>query len=223
MTRIRIVLADDHTLFRRGLRLLLESQPDMAVVGEAADGQSCFQLIEQLRPDVVLMDVTMAGLDGVEATQYISSRFPGVHVVGLTMHRSERYFRALLEAGAVGYILKGADPEDLLAAIRGAAEGESYLDPTLARVLVSDVQRRRGASAAMDEALSEREEQVLRRIAAGQTGREIALELNISPYTVKRHRSNILAKLGLRNRTELIRYALRHGLADPGAVPPEEE
>ena len=129
MTVIRVALADDHTLFRRGLRLLLEGQADMRVVGEAADGEACLRLVEEQSPDVVLMDVSMPLLDGIQATQIIASRWPGVQVVGLTMHANERYFFSLLEAGAVGYLLKGANPEDLLAAIRMAAQGETYLSP----------------------------------------------------------------------------------------------
>ncbi len=214
MTVIRVALADDHTLFRRGLRLLLEGQADMRVVGEAADGEACLRLVEEQSPDVVLMDVSMPLLDGIQATQIIASRWPGVQVVGLTMHANERYFFSLLEAGAVGYLLKGANPEDLLAAIRMAAQGETYLEPALAHVLVADYQRRRRPREEPEAALSEREERVLRLIAAGKTGREIADELMISPHTVERHRSNLLAKLHVRNKVELTQYAVRRGLLD---------
>lgn len=214
MTPIRVVLADDHTLFRSGLRLLLESQDDMTVIGEAADGAECIRLVAHVRPDVILMDVTMPGLDGIKTTRQITAEWPSVAVVGLTMHENETYFFRLLEAGAVGYVLKGANPEDLLAAIRIAARGETYLTPALARMLVTDHVRRRGRTDS-EEAVSEREEQVLRLIASGKTGREIAADLMISPHTVERHRSNLLTKLQVRNKAELIQYAIRLGLVQP--------
>lgn len=215
MTPIRIGLADDHTLVRRGLRLLLEAQPDMQVVGEAADGISCLQMVAAVQPDVVLMDVSMPHLDGIETTQRITSLYPSVQVVGLTMHDNERYFFSLLEAGVVGYLRKDASPEDLLAAIRMAARGETYLDPALARMLVGDYHRRRQKSPE-DNLLSERELQVLRLIAAGKTGREIAEELTISQHTVDRHRANLLVKLQVHNKVQLVQFAIQRGLLSPG-------
>lgn len=212
MKPIRVALADDHTLFRRGLRLLLEQQPDMAVVGEAADGESCIRLLEAVQAEVVLMDVTMPGQDGIATTKIIFSRWPAVRVVGLTMHANEQYFFRLLQAGAVSYLLKGANPEELLAAIRMAARGETYLEPALAHLLVAEYQRRRPIPEETDAALTDREESVLRLIASGKTGREIAEQLVISPHTVERHRSNLLAKLGVHNKVQLIRYAMKRGL-----------
>ena len=220
MSGIRIALADDHTLFRSGLKLLLQAQPDMRVVGEAADGIACLRLVEAHLPDVLLMDVSMPGLDGIQTTRIITERWPQVQVVGLTMHDNERYFFSLLQAGAVGYLLKGANPEDLLAAVRMAAKGETYLQPALAHVLVASYQRRKKPPDESEAALTEREEHVLRLIAAGKTGREIADELMISPHTVERHRSNLLAKLHVRNKVELTQYAVRRGLVD--RRPPEE-
>lgn len=219
MTSIRVALADDHTLFRRGLRLLLESQSDMRVVGEAADGAACLEMVERERPAVLLMDVTMPGLDGIQATAAICRRWPEVRVVGLTMHGNSRYFRALMDAGAVGYLLKGANPDDLLAAVRLAARGESYLDPVMARILVAEYRLGRRPRAGPGDLLSPREEQILGLIAEGKTGREIAADLGISPFTVERHRSNILAKLKARNKAELIQVAIRRGLIEPDGPP----
>jgi DNA-binding NarL/FixJ family response regulator len=223
MKVIRVLLADDHRLFRYGLRLLLDAQEDMEVVGEAGNGEECMRLVAEQQPDVLLMDVTMPVLDGIETTRRITGRWPQIQVVGLTMHGNERYFRALLEAGAVGYVLKGADPDDLVAAVRMAAHRETYLDPVLARVLVADYRRLHRERDETGDALSEREEQVLRLIAEGKTGREIAEELVISPHTVERHRSNLLTKLQVRNKAELIQYAIRTGLLRPGEGASDEQ
>ncbi|MBI2874722.1 MAG: response regulator transcription factor [Firmicutes bacterium] len=213
---ITVAIADDHTLFRRGLRYLLEAQPDMDVIGEAADGESCLKMLEARRPSVLLMDIAMPGLDGISATKVIAGRWPEIQVVGLTMYENEHYFFRLLEAGASSYLLKGADPEDLLQAVRMAFKGETYLDPSLARLLVSDfLRQRRSHTLKVPNTLSDREAEVLRLIAAGRTGREIAGELTISPHTVERHRSKLMAKLGLHNKADLVRYAVRRGLVEP--------
>lgn len=212
MDEIRVIVADDHTLFRSLLRDKLDAQPDMCVAGEAADGEACLLLVEEHQPTVLLMDIAMPRLDGIQATRIIANQWPQVQVVGLTMHANESYFFRLLEAGAIGYLLKGADPEDLLQAVRMAARGETYLDPALARLLVRDYHGRHHHHSDAENALSAREEEVLRLIAAGRTGREIAEELLISPHTVERHRSRLLAKLGVRNKAELVQYAIQRGL-----------
>lgn len=212
--RIRVVIADDHAIVRQGIRLLLESQPDMEVVGEAGDGAACLALVERVNPAVVLMDITMPGLDGIQTTRLLAHRCPGVQVVGLTMHENERYFMQMIGAGAAGFVLKGAAPDELLRAVRAAAQGEVYLHPTVARALVADYRHRSAGDGEEPEAehLTEREVEVLQLIAEGHTAREIGRRLGISVHTVDRHRSNLMSKLDIHSRADLIRYALRRGL-----------
>lgn len=212
--QIRLLLADDHALLREGVRLILESQPDMVVVGEAATGKEVVQRARELRPDVVLMDLTMPGGNGLEATQAIKREWPETQVLVLTMHDTQEYFFRLLQSGASGYVVKGAQKEDLLAAVRAVAQGGVYLYPTLARHLVSDYLHHAHQAENEDPVnrLTDREQEVLRLLADGLTGREIAERLVLSPATVERHRANLMAKLGLHSRVELIRYAVRRGL-----------
>jgi two-component system response regulator NreC len=209
--RIRLLIADDHIIVRSGLRLLLGAEPDIEVVGEAIDGAEVLALAEKLQPDVILMDIVMAGMDGMEATRQIKNRWPNMQVLVLTMHRSDEYFFEMLKAGASGYVLKGAETEDLMRAVRVVAEGEAFLYPTMARKLIGDFLNRTGEEKTM-QSLSPREKEILRLMVKGYSNQEIAEHLVISPSTVHSHRSNIMSKLGLSSRHELIEYARSKGL-----------
>jgi two-component system response regulator NreC len=206
-----VLIADDHTIVRSGVRLLLEGEPDIEVVGEALDGSEALALAETLRPDVVLMDITMPGIDGLEATRQIKARWPDIKVLALTMHRAEEYFFEMLQAGASGYVLKAAETGELIHAVRVVAQGEVFLYPAMARQLVQDYLNRVG-DAASDPSLSPRENEILRLLAEGYSSKEIAEKLVVSPSTVHTHRNNLMSKLGLSNRRELIQYAQRRGL-----------
>lgn len=209
---IRVVLADDHALFREGLRLIFESQPDIQIVGEAASGREAVRQAHALRPHIVVMDLTMPD-GGLEATEAITRELPETRVLVLTMHESQDYFFRVIQAGASGYVVKGAHKADLLAAVRAVAGGGVYLYPTLAKQLVGDYLRQaHGGATDQLATLTDREREVLQFLAEGRTGREIAEQLVLSPATVERHRANLMAKLGLHSRAELIRYALRRGL-----------
>ena len=209
---IRVVIADDHTIVRSGLRLLLEAETDIDVVGEAGDGIEALALIEAQHPDLVLIDIAMPGLDGMEATRRIKARWPEINVLALTMHRADEYFFEMLKAGASGYILKGAETNDLINAVRAVSRGEVFLHSTMARKLVQDYLHRTQAQGEFGPHLSPREDQILRLLADGYTNNEIAEKLVISPSTVHTHRSNLMAKLGLNSRRELIEYARQRGL-----------
>jgi two-component system response regulator NreC len=212
---VRILLADDHAILREGIRVILESQPDLEVVGEASTGREAIAAVSDLRPDLVLMDLTMPDINGMEATVAIKRTHPAVQVLVLTMHDSHEQFFRLLQAGASGYVLKGGGKSELLTAIRAVAQGGVFLHPSLAKRLVGDYLRHveTGEEAAQDK-LTEREAEVLRLIAEGRTSREIAESLVLSPNTVERHRQNIMAKLGLHSRADLIKYAIRRGIVD---------
>ncbi len=214
MEKIRVLIADDHAIVRAGVRLLLESQSDMEVVGEAVDGRGAVEMVRDLEPGLVLMDVAMPNMNGLEATQLIKDRYPGVQVLALTMHEDERYFFRILQAGASGYVVKGASPADLLAAVRAVAQGQAYLYPSVAKQLLDDYLKRVEAGEEKDsyDGLSEREREVLRLIAEGRTSRSMADQLVLSVNTVERHRANIMGKLNLHSRAELIKYAIRKGL-----------
>lgn len=208
----RVLIADDHTIVRSGVRLLLEAEPDIEVVGEALDGNEALVLVEVLRPNVVLMDIAMPGMDGLEATRRIKARWPDINVLVLTMHRTDEYFFEMLKAGASGYVLKSAETGELVNAVRVVARGEVYLYPTMAHHLVQDYLSRVGGNAASDPSLSPREKEILKLLAEGYSGKEIAEKLVVSPSTVHTHRSNLMSKLGLSNRRELIQYARRRGM-----------
>ena len=210
--QIRVLIADDHTIVRSGVRLLLEGEPDIEVVGEALDGSEALALAETLRPDVVLMDIAMPGIDGLEATRQLKARWPDIKVLALTMHRTEEYFFEMLQAGASGYVLKAAETGELIHAVRVVAQGEVFLYPTMARQLVQDYLNRTGDGAASDPALSPRENEILQLLAEGYSYKEIAEKLVVSPSTVHTHRNNLMRKLNLSNRRELIQYARRRGL-----------
>ncbi len=213
---IRVLIVDDHTIVRAGVRLLLQAEPGIEVVGEAGDGQEAIAQAEALQPDVILMDLAMPGTSGLEATREIKRRWPQVQVLALTMHRSDDYFFRMLEAGASGYVLKGAATGDLITAVRIAARGEVFLYPSMARKLVSDYLSRvqAGEERASYDGLTDREREVLRLIAEGYTNAEIASALNLSPHTVQSHRRAIMEKLNLHDRVELVKYAIRRGLIE---------
>lgn len=213
---IRVLLVDDHAVVRTGLRMLLESEPEMEIAGEAGTAQEALALVTQLTPDVVLMDIGLPDLSGIEATQEIKRRAPQVAVVALTIHEDEEYFFKMLQAGASGYVPKRAAPEELLTAIRTAAAGEVYLYPSLAKLLVQDyLTRKRETAAPAAGELTEREEEILAYLADGASNQEIAEILMISPKTVARHRENIMRKLNLHSRAELVKYAIRKGIIQP--------
>ena len=212
--RIGVLIADDHAIVRTGIRLILETQRDIEVVGEAVNGREAIDLARQLEPDVVLMDISMPEMSGSDATRELSQTMPQTRVLGLTMHEDDRYFFEMLQAGASGYVVKGASPSELLTAIRAVANGQAYIHPPLAKKLLDDYLRRVGTGEENDSygGLTEREREVLRLIADGNTSREIAGLLVLSVNTVDRHRANIMQKLDLHSKTELVKYAIRKGL-----------
>lgn len=212
--KIRVLLADDHRMMREGIRALLERQDDIEVVAEAADGREAVQFAAQLCPDVVVMDVSMPILNGVEATRQIRRDCSGVRVLILTVHESEDYVAQLLAAGANGYIIKRAAGAELISAIRSVYEGEAFLHPSIARVVIEDYVRRlhNGEGLTAQDVLTDREREILQLIAEGYTNREIADLLHLSIKTVQNHRSNIMNKLDLHDRGELIKYAIQQGI-----------
>lgn len=214
MNPIRLLLVDDQEIVRAGLRSLLEKQPKLEIVGEAVGGEEAVALATQLRPDVVLMDITMPDMNGTEATRRIKEVAPEVNVLALTIHEDEAYFFEMLSAGANGYVPKRASPDDLLTAIRVAEAGDVFLHPIVAGSLVQDYLRRVNAGTEREsyDDLTPRQREVLTLIAEGLSNRDIAVQLNISVRTVERHRENIMARLNLHSRTDLVKYALRKGL-----------
>jgi two-component system, NarL family, response regulator NreC len=210
----RILLVDDHAVVRSGLRMLLENERDVEIIGEAASAHEAIEAAMALRPNVILMDIGLPDLSGIDATREIKKRVPEAAIVALTIHEDEEYFFKMLEAGATGYVPKRAAPEELLTAIRAAATGQVYLYPSLAKLLVRDfLSGGRPSSADQpDSELTEREAEVLTYLAEGANNEEIANALVISPKTVARHRENIMRKLNLHSRSELVRYAIRKGI-----------
>ncbi|HAF70125.1 MAG: NarL family two-component response regulator [Acetothermia bacterium 64_32] len=211
MEGIKVLIADDHTVVRKGIRALLETEPGIRVVGEAEDGEDALHKALALRPDVILMDLVMPKLDGVKATHEVRERLPTAKVLVLTSFAEDRRIRAAIEAGALGYLLKDSSPQDLVRAIREVARGGSALHPKVAQRLIRQLQGPREES--VREGLTERETRVLELIAQGLSNREVARELSISEPTVRTHVSNILRKLHLKSRTQAALYALKEGLA----------
>jgi two-component system response regulator NreC len=211
---IRLMLVDDHAVVRSGLRMLLENQADMVIVGEAGTAAEALAALSELHPDVVLMDIGLPDVSGIEAAREMRRLRPETAIVALTIHEDEEYFFKMLDAGAVGYVPKRAAPEELVSAIRAAAAGEVFLHPSLAKLLVKDYlgQEPAGKTARALDGLTQREQQVLSLLADGASNPEIAEGLKISPKTVGRHRENIMRKLNLHSRTELVKYAIRKGI-----------
>lgn len=212
--KITVLIADDHAILRSGVKLMIESEDDMTVIGEAGNGREAVRLVQSLRPDVVVMDISMPELSGIEATREIKAKKSDTNIVGLTMHSDDRYFFELLNAGAAGYVVKGGAPHELIDAVRAAANGDAYIHPSLAGKLIKGFAQRAQQLTPDSKVvrLTEREKEVVRLIADGKTGREIAEVLVISPNTVDRHRTNIMSKLNMHNKAELVRYAVEHGI-----------
>ena len=221
---IKLVLVDDHEIVRAGLRMLIQAQEDMQIVGEAENGEQALKLCCETSPDIVIMDITMPGPSGLEVTRQIKQQCPHASVLALTIHEGEQYFFEMLNAGASGYVPKRAAPTDLVAAIRAVHAGEVYLHPSVAKSLVNDYLQRvqMGWERASYDGLTEREQQVLKMIAEGLMNKEIAEKLSISVRTVERHRENIMGKLNLHTRAELVRYAADKGLIDLSSRPATE-
>lgn len=217
MAKIRLLLVDDHEVVRSGLRMLLENEADLMILGEADTGNQALEMVETLQPDVVIMDITLPDISGIDATRQIKRSHPDVAVVALTIHEDQQYFFEMLQAGASGYVPKRAAPDDLITAVRAAHRGETYIYPSLAKLLVGDFLSRSGEEGAKETMndLTPRESEVLYLLAEGKTNDEIADLLTISVHTVARHRENLMGKLGLHSRSELVKYAIRKGLIKP--------
>ena len=214
MNAVRILLADDHIVMRNGLRLLLERQPHLKVVGVAADGRQAVALSESANPDVVIMDIGMPNLNGIEAARQIVNHNPRTAIAILSMHSDESYVIRALKAGARAYLLKDSAEADLLAAVRALTEGKSFFSPAISKILVEDYMRQLESRGAEDtyELLTNREREILQLLAEGRTNKEVANMLNLSLYTVETHRTHILQKLNLHSVPELILYAVRKGI-----------
>jgi len=211
---IRTLLADDHALFRQGLKSLLESEPDIRVIGEAQTGREAIRYAAETRPDVILLDIQMPELDGVKATQSILEIDPTASVIILTMYRQDSYVFEAVKAGARGYLLKDADASELISAIRRVAEGDTLLDPEMAASVLEDFRaKKESLPSERNVELTDREAAILRLLAQGCSNQEIALKLNISEKTVRNRLSEVFAKLQLNNRTQAALYAIREGLA----------
>lgn len=211
MTKLRIVLADDHTVMREGLRMLLAREHKMEVVGEANNGAEAISLAEQLRPDVVVMDVSMPELNGLKATEALGQSSPETKILILTRHSDASYVQRLMQAGANGYVLKQSAAEELVRAIERIVAGQKYLDPAVTDQMISTIKAGAGSGRATKSHLSKREEDVLRFVALGFLGKEIAVRLGISIKTVETHKTNAMIKTGLKNRLGIVRYAMLQG------------
>jgi DNA-binding NarL/FixJ family response regulator len=210
-TPLRILLADDHVTVRHGLKLLIESQPDMKVIAEASDGKAAMQHAIALKPDVIVMDISMPGMNGLVATRALKERQPKVIIVTLTRHGDDAYLQELLRAGVSGYVLKQSAPSELLQAIRAAAAGGQYIDSTLTARVTARLIGRADKTSKPSAEVSDRESGVLRLIASGYSNKEIATRLSLSVKTVEAHKANAMRKLGLRGRIDIVKYAILHG------------
>jgi two-component system response regulator NreC len=216
MTVVRVVLADDHHVVREGLRALLEAEPDLTVAGEAADGLTTVHLVERVKPDVLVVDVMMPALNGLEVTRQVVRRSPDTRVIVLSMYSDESYVMEALKNGAAGYVLKSSTRSDLVQAIREVMAGKRYLSaPLSARAIEAYVERAKDTEVGAYDTLTSREREVLQLAAEGHTSAEIAARLSISPRTAETHRSAMMRKLGLRRQADLVRYALRRGILPP--------
>lgn len=211
-TRLRILVADDHATVRQGLKLLIDSQSDMTVIGEAADGHRVLEQADALKPDIIVMDISMPGMNALVATRMLKRRQPAAAIVALTRHEDDKYLEELLRAGASGYVLKQSAPTEFLQAIRAVAAGGVYLDPAMtSRVADGLLERDRDTPRRAPTPISERESDVLRLIAVGYSNKEVATQLGISVKTVEVHKANAMRKLGLTGRVDVIRYAVLQG------------
>jgi DNA-binding NarL/FixJ family response regulator len=208
-TKIRVLLADDHAILRKGVRMLIHTQPDMEVVGEARTGREAIAEARRLKPDIVVMDVSLPELNGIESTRQICDELSRTKVIALSMHKDSVYVREILRAGARGYLLKDSEDEDLLKAIRAVYRGEAYLSPAISDAVLTDY--RKHVSNPVD-LLTSREREILTMVAEGKTNKEIAQALNLSVYTVESHRGSVMEKLNLHNTGDIVRFALRNGL-----------
>jgi two-component system response regulator NreC len=216
MTKIRVLICDDHTILREGIRLLLNSQYDMEVVGESGDGRDAVEKARTLKPDVILMDIAMPSLNGLEATKQIRRDDANARVLVLTMYESDEYVAQMLEAGAMGYVLKKVAGSELVYAIRAVSQGEAFLYPSITKRLVEDYLRRveTGQDRASLENLTDREREILQLIAEGHSSKQIGDLLNISLRTVQNHRAHLMQKLGIHDRGDLIKYAIQKGIIE---------
>lgn len=215
---VSIVLADDHAVVRRGVQSLLESEPDFSVVGVAENGLETVRLVERLKPDVLILDLMMPGLSGLEALRVLRERSPRTRTVILSMYSSVAFVTQALQSGATGYVLKGCTEESLVRAVKEAALGRRFLSPPVTEIALNAyIEQSKTAGFDPHETLTPRQREVLQMVAEGKTSAEIAESLNISPRTVENHRCTLMQKLGLQNQTDVIRHAMRHGL-----IPPEE-
>jgi two-component system, NarL family, response regulator NreC len=213
MMEIKVLLVDDHAILREGLRMVLDAQSGITVVGEAGDGRQALDMVQNLQPDVVVMDIAMPNMNGAEATRQIKRRFPRIRVVVLTMHENQHYLAQIVNAGATACVLKRSAGTELVTAVRAAARGESYFSPTMASMML-DVYRKRLMEEGSDELalLTEREREVLQLVAEGKTSQAIADQLFVSIKTVQTHRMHIMEKLDAHDRTDLVRHAIRLGV-----------
>ncbi len=214
MPKIRILMVDDHAILREGLRALLGYYDDVEVIGEAQDGAEAVTRVGELAPDVVLMDIAMPGMNGLDATRIIRNQYPQTRVLILTQHEDPQYVVPLLQAGASGFVSKRALGNDLINALRVVARGETFLYPTAATTVVEEIRRRSVEAATEPDALTPREMEILQHIVGGQTNAQIAADLAISVKTVEWHRANLMSKLNMHSVADLVRYALEHGLSE---------
>ena len=214
MSAITIILADDHAILREGLRLILNKESEFDVVGEASDGKEIIQLVEKLNPDIVVMDITMPKLNGLEATRQIKKKFPEVGIIILTVHETEEYVYQVFQAGASGFLCKKSAHKDLVYAIRSVYEGEYFISPHVSRSVVNEYISKTGRHTTEDnfESLTEREREILQLIAEGHPNKIISDQLNLSIKTIETHRSNIMQKLGVHNTAGLVRFAIKKGI-----------
>lgn len=214
MSTVHVLVADDHTIIRSGLRHLLERESDIEVVGEAADGREALELAEKLHPDVVLLDITMPKLNGIDVSRQVVAKLPKVSIIILSMHSDESYVLKSLKAGARGYLLKDSAESDIINAVRAVSRGKAYFSPEISRMLVDDYVRQLQQRGVDDsyELLSSREREIFQLLAEGHSNKEISTMLNLSPHTVETHRGNIFEKLNLHSLPELILYAVRKGV-----------
>ena len=211
MNKIRVLLADDHETVREGLKLIIGAQSDMEIIGEVADGRGAIELAQKLLPDVVVMDISMPGMNGLKATQKLNECCPEVKVLALTRHKDDGYLQQLLRAGASGYVLKQSAPAELLHAIRAVATGGKYLDPAVAGRVMGTFKDQPALGRESKASLSDREEEVLRFIAWGYSNKEIAARLDLSVKTVEVHKANAMKKLGMQSRIDIVRYSVLQG------------